>query len=148
MIFDFARRRAEIAPDRLALVEAASGRRLTYREFDERAERAASVLLDHGLGPGDRVATLTLNSTAFFEVLFAAARIGVIVVPLNWRLSVEELRAIVADCGPRLLLHDDANAAMAGRLPVPQLTLAGYDAEVAAAPLARHSDGAWAANGI
>lgn len=148
MLFDFARRRAEIAPDRLAFIEAASGRRLTYRDFDERAERAASVLLEHGLGPGDRVATLTLNGTAFFEVLFAAARIGVIVVPLNWRLSVEEIRAIVADCGPRLLLHDDANAAMAARLPVPQLTLAGYDAKVAAAPLARHSDGAWAANGI
>lgn len=94
------------------------------------------------------MATLTLNGTAFFEVLFAAARIGVIVVPLNWRLSVEELRVIVADCAPRLLLHDDANAAMAARLPVPQLTLAGYEQEVAAAPLSRHGDDAWAANGI
>lgn len=44
MLFDFARRRAEIAPDRLAFIEAASGRRLTYRDFDERAERAAFVL--------------------------------------------------------------------------------------------------------
>ena len=148
MIFDFARRRAEIAPDRLAFTEAASGRRLTYREFDDRAERAAAVLLEHGLGPGDRVATLTLNGTAFFEILFAAARIGAIVVPLNWRLSIEELRAIVADCAPRLIVHDDANAAMAARLPVPPLALAGYEEEVAAAPLVRHGDGAWAPEGI
>ncbi len=148
MIFDFARRRAEIAPDRLAFIEAPSGRRLTYREFDERAERAAAVLLDYGLGPGDRVATLSLNGSAFFEILFAAARIGVIVVPLNWRLSVEELRAIVADCAPRLLLHDETNSGMAARLPVPPLTLAGYEAEVAAAHVSRHGDGAWAANGI
>jgi len=148
MIFDFARRRAEIAPDRLAFIEAASGRRLTYRAFDERAERAAAVLLDHGLGPGDRVATLSLNGTAFFEILFAAARIGVIVVPLNWRLSVDELRAIVADCAPRLVIHDDTNAAIAARLPVPQLALAGYEQRAAAATLSRHGDGIWAANGI
>ncbi len=148
MIFDFARRRAEIAPDRLAFTEAASGRRLTYREFDDRAERAAAVLLEHGLGPGDRVATLTLNGTAFFEILFAAARIGAIVVPLNWRLSIEELRAIVADCAPRLIVHDAANAAMAARLPVPPLALAGYEEEVASAPFVRHGDGAWAPEGI
>ena len=148
MIFDFARRRAEITPDRLAFIEAASGRRFTYRDLDERAERAAGVLLDHGLGPGDRVATLTLNGTAFFEILFAAARIGVIVVPLNWRLAVEELRAIVADCTPRLLLHDDANATMAARLPVPALSLAAYEERLSVASVARHGDGAWKPEGV
>lgn len=148
MIFDFARRRAELAPDRIAFIEAASGRTLTYRAFDQRAERAAHLLRDLGVGRGDRVATLMLNETAFFEILFSAARLGAIVVPLNWRLAADELRPILADCSPRLLVHDRANAEMAQRLSVPVLSLADYEARIATPPPARLGDGAWSPDGI
>jgi fatty-acyl-CoA synthase len=148
MIFDFARRRAEIAPDRVAFIEAASGRTLTYRAFDDRAERAAHVLADLGIGRGDRIATLTLNEIAFFEILFAAARLGAIMVPLNWRLAADELHPILADCTPRLLVHDRANTEMAQCLSVPTLSLADYEARIAVSSPAHLSDGAWSPDGI
>ncbi len=131
MVADFARRRAETSPDRIAFAEAASGRRFTYRDFDARADRAAHLLGTLGVVRGDRVATLTLNEIAFFEILVAAARIGAIVVPLNWRLATDELRPILADCAPRLLVHDAANAEMAAKLSVPRLPLADYETRLA-----------------
>ena len=144
MILDFARRRAEIAPDRIAFIEAAGGRTVTYRAFDDRAERAAHLLRDLGVGRGDRIALLMLNEVAFFEILVASARLGALVIPLNWRLTADELRPILTDGAPRLLVHDDANAGMAGNLPVPRLSLADYEARIAAAPSpARLGNGAW-----
>ncbi len=132
MVADFARCRAETDPDRIAFVDAAGGRRLTYRDFNTRADGAARLLRELNIGHGDRVATLTLNEIAFFEILIAAARIGAIVVPLNWRLAADELRPIIADCSPRLLIHDAANAAMAAQLSIPLLSLADYEARLVA----------------
>jgi fatty-acyl-CoA synthase len=150
-IFDIARRRAEIAPDRIALVERATGRSLTYREFDRRAERAARLLLARGLVRGDRVAILTLNCAAFFEILLGCAKAGLILVPLNWRLSAGELAAILADCTPRLLVHDAANADTAAMLErsggPPALSIAAYERECVA-PADPLGDGAWPVDGL
>jgi fatty-acyl-CoA synthase len=147
-MFDFARRRAELSPDRLAFVEAAGGRSFTYRAFDDRAERAGQVLRDLGLGRGDRVALLMLNEVAFFELLFAAARIGAIAVPLNWRLAASELGAVIADCSPRLLVHDTANDATAPQLGTPVLSLATYEKRLADVTPASPDDGAWKSDAV
>jgi len=150
-IFDIARRRAEIAPDRIAFVERATGRSLTYRDLDLRAERAARILLARGLVRGDRVAALTLNDIAFFEILLGCAKAGLVLVPLNWRLAIDELAAILSDCTPRLLIHDAANADAAGQLErrggPPVLSLATYEAETIA-PAEPLGDGAWPADGL
>jgi fatty-acyl-CoA synthase len=149
MVFDFARRRAELTPDRTAFVEAAGGRSLTYRDFDRRAERAALLLRDLGVLPGDRVALLMLNEIAFFEILFAAARIGAIAVPLNWRLATDELRLILADCSPRLLVHDRTHADMAARLGAAALPLADYESRIAAASSSSpRRDDSWPSEGL
>ncbi len=145
MVADFARRRAETDPDRIAFIEAASGHTLAYRDFDRRAGSAARLLRSLGIGRGDRVATLTLNEIAFFEILVATARIGAIVVPLNWRLAADELRPILADCAPRLLVHDAANATMATQLAAPLLSLFDYEARLAAG---ERFDSDWPADGI
>lgn len=72
----------------------------------------------HGLRPGDRVAWLGLNHPAVIVLLFALARLGAVLVPLNHRLSPAEWRAVLDDCAPRLLVHDalftDAARALAG----------------------------------
>jgi fatty-acyl-CoA synthase len=100
--------RARITPDRLALVDVATGLRLTYRQLDDRAASCARSWLDVlGLEPGDRVALLSGNRVEFIDVFFAAAKSGIVLVPLNTRLTPAELGYILADCEPRALLYDD-----------------------------------------
>ncbi len=70
--------RARLTPDRLALVEVASGRRLTYRDLNTRAEACARTWLELGLAPGDRVAVLSGNRVEFLDAFFAAAKTGII----------------------------------------------------------------------
>jgi len=94
-------------PQSLAAVDLATGRWHTYQVFDDRITRLAGTLQSRfGIAPGDRVAVLAPNTTDTFEVQFACGRIGAIFVPLNWRLANAELKAILADCEPALLIHD------------------------------------------
>jgi len=115
--FDWVAKRAELTPDATALVDSATGREFTYEAFDRRAGRLARFFREEwGIHPGDRIAFLGHNSTDVFDLLFAAAKAGAILVPLNWRLAVPELQGIVADGSPRALVHDDAFAAEAEAL--------------------------------
>src|SRR5690242_12982811 len=104
---------AELAPGAIAFEEADGSRRVTFAEFNERAERGAAALERMGVAVGERVAILCHNSTTFFEVLFACGKTGAILVPLNWRQTPAELAPILGDCGARLLLHDAATAGLA-----------------------------------
>jgi fatty-acyl-CoA synthase len=90
--FDWIKRHAERAPEKLALVDAHSGRRLTYTQFNERADRLASFLVDTlGLKVGERISILAQNSSDYYEVLFACGKSGIILNTLNWRLAPPEL---------------------------------------------------------
>ena len=94
-------------PHSLAAVDLATGRHHNYRDFDDRISRLAGALQSqYGIAPGDRIAVLAPNTTDTFEVQFACGRIGAIFVPLNWRLAKPELRAILADCAPAVLIFD------------------------------------------
>ena len=89
-----------------AAIDLATGRRHSYRSFDERISRLAGSLQSRGITPNERIAVLAPNTTDTFEVQFACGRIGAIFVPLNWRLANPELRAILADCTPAMLIYD------------------------------------------
>jgi fatty-acyl-CoA synthase len=137
--FDWLAKRAELSPDKTALVDMATGRRFTYAQFHERASRLAELLqAEWGIGPGDRVAILAPNSTDYFEVLYGCAKAGAILVCLNWRLAVPELEAILRDSTPRALIYDAAFGtaahALLGRTTLEHLACLGE-----AAP-----DGEWA----
>jgi len=107
MTFDLLNKRAEIAPEKVALVDDAMGREFTYAQFNKRASRCAEVMRDkYGIHPGDRVAILAQNSTDFFEILYACAKIKAILVPINWRLAIPEAEFIVDDCTPKGLFYD------------------------------------------
>ncbi|GAB4350814.1 MAG: long-chain fatty acid--CoA ligase [Gammaproteobacteria bacterium] len=115
-LFDFAVKRAELTPGKVALVEWKSGRETTYRELNENAERFAGSLARSGIGRGERIAILCHNTPRFFEILFGCAKAGVVLVPLNWRQTPPELVPLLDDCQPRLLLHDSATAELARAL--------------------------------
>ncbi|MCB1054225.1 MAG: AMP-binding protein [Acidobacteria bacterium] len=97
--------RARITPDKTALVEVATGRRLAYRELDERARRMARVWVEAlELAVGERVAILSHNRTEYLEAFFATAKSGVILVTLGTRLTAPELAGILDDCGAAVVL--------------------------------------------
>lgn len=75
------------------------GRRLTYGELDRRATRVAVAIARLGVAPGDRVGVLTKNSDEYFELLFGLIRSGGVAVPVNWRLSLQEVAVILNDAG-------------------------------------------------
>ena len=101
------------------------GTATTYRQLADRISVAARVLHQLGIEPGDRVAYCGLNRLEMFEILFACARLGAIVVPLNNRLVEAELSAQIADSDPSVLFATDGLAstlqAAAGSRPVRDL---------------------------
>jgi len=94
-------------PDKIAAIDLASERRLSYAQFDARVSCLATHLRDElKVGRGDRVAVLALNTTDTLEVQFACGRIGAVFLPLNTRLTVPELQYIVGDSSPKVMIHD------------------------------------------
>jgi acyl-CoA synthetase (AMP-forming)/AMP-acid ligase II len=99
-------KRALLNPGLEALVDEAAARRFTFAELNEQADRAAHLLTGLGLANGDRVAALLPNGHHFAEVFYGAARAGLVVVPLNWRLVADELGFMLRDSGATVLVLD------------------------------------------
>ena len=78
--------------------------RLTWKELDERVDRLATGLLSLGIRPGEHVAILAQNSHRFVEFYYACSRGGFVAVPLNWRLSDDELTYIIGHSETAALL--------------------------------------------
>ena len=103
---------AQRTPDKTALTY--RGERISYAQFLSRIESLGAWLSKQGVGPGDVVAVLMKNSSAFLEIAFATSHVGAVLLPVNYRLSQEEVTYIVGDAGARLLLVDDDLLSRAG----------------------------------
>lgn len=100
-------RNAAFAPDKTAI--SFEGTRLSYAAFAARIERTATALKQElGVSRGDRVAILSLNRPDYLVLLYACARLGAILVPLNWRLAVAEQLFILSDAGAKVLVLEQA----------------------------------------
>ena len=93
------------SPHLVAIVEP-GGRTLTYGELASEADRIARGLRSAGLATGDTIALLLPNGADILTVYFAAAQIGLHVVPLNWHLTPAELGYILRDSGARVFVAD------------------------------------------
>jgi fatty-acyl-CoA synthase len=102
---------ARRTPQRCALKY--GGEDVSYAAFDDRIRRVAGWLVSHGIGADDVVAVLMKNSAAFLELVFAASHIGSVFLPINYRLSADEVGYIVGNSGARLLIADEELAAIA-----------------------------------
>jgi len=135
---DLIAKRAALNPHGVALEDAATGRSLTYAALDARAARVAALMAEQGVAAGDRVAVLARNRIEYFELLFGCAKLGAVLVPLNWRMPPAELDGLIADAQPVLLFHGAAEAAAARALaaPPPAVDFDGdYEGLLAGAPL-------------
>tara|TARA_B110000503_G_scaffold12013_3_gene16226 strand:- start:37563 stop:39056 length:1494 start_codon:yes stop_codon:yes gene_type:complete len=99
-------RRAELNPARIALIF--EEQELRYDEFGERVRRLSTLLRSGGVCVGDRVGYLGLNHPVLLETMFAAQALGAIFVPMNYRLTAQELTFIINDAGIHTLVVDDA----------------------------------------
>jgi long-chain acyl-CoA synthetase len=82
--------------------------RLTYAQLDERVNRLADALGKRGITRDDRIAWIGQNSVKLIETLLAAAKLGAVLWPANWRLTGTELRQLVDDFAPKLIFWQDA----------------------------------------
>jgi len=95
------------------------GEDISYAAFDDRIRKVAGWLVARGIGPDAVVAVLMRNSTAFLELAFATSHIGAVFLPINYRLSADEVGYIVGNSGARLLVVDEEFAAIAaGGAPI------------------------------
>jgi fatty-acyl-CoA synthase len=121
-------RNAAFCPDKPAMVF--EGEVLTYAALRARIEQAARALrAEFGIGRGDRVAILSLNRPDYLVLLYACARLGAMLVPLNWRLAAAEQSFILTDAAVKLLVLEQA---FAGILPaldagLPATGVIGFD---------------------
>lgn len=84
------------------------GRRTSYAALDRWSSRLAAGLVERlGVRPGDRVAILDKNSDRYLALIFAIAKAGAVMVPVNWRLRAPEVAQIVGDAGPTALVVGD-----------------------------------------
>jgi acyl-CoA synthetase (AMP-forming)/AMP-acid ligase II len=96
-------------PQKPAVVDRDFGRdvRLTYTELDDRANRLAHALATAGVGPGDRLLWLGQNSFRVVEGLAAAAKLGAMFCPANWRQSADEMAFAIDDVDAKVVIWQD-----------------------------------------
>ena len=105
------RDRGVVTPDRVAIDFLDDT--TTYGQLDDRSERLAAALLARGLRRGDRIVSLTGNRPEHVELLFACAKAGLILAPLNHRLAPPELAYQLDDADPALFFVHDEQADLA-----------------------------------
>ncbi|WP_084126496.1 class I adenylate-forming enzyme family protein [Demequina sp. NBRC 110054] len=133
---------AEQRPDHTAIDE--GGVSLTYEALAARARGLADSLREAGYGAGDRIATVSANSTDHVVAFFACALDGLTFAPLSHRLTVSELGRLLARTAPALILTDDeheaavrhARVAAPHRVPTAPLGSSGVESH---APRAAHA---------
>ncbi len=101
---DIPRHYARTEPGRLALRDDTG--RISFAQLNSRSNQIANALAGLGVVAADRVAFLAKNTARYFEVLFAANKLGAALLPLNWRLAAPEIEEILADAKPRVLIAD------------------------------------------
>ncbi|HET6940168.1 MAG TPA: AMP-binding protein, partial [Nocardioides sp.] len=103
---DLPRRTARRYPDKPAIIDGAT--RLTFAELDAAVDRAAAAMAAAGLTKGDRLALLCHNCWQFAVLDFATARIGVVLVPVNFMLGGDEIAFILDHSGAKAFVVEDA----------------------------------------
>ena len=102
---DMLREHRRSRPTSLAVID--GDVRLTYPELDERVNRLTHALAAEGVGPGERVLWLGQNSARIVELLLAAAKLGAMCCPANWRQTAEELAFVIDDLSPRVVVWQE-----------------------------------------
>ena len=105
-LYDLIRRNAQCFRDRPAWLDVDTATSVSFGEFSAQVDRLAAGLERAGIGAGDRIGVVGKNSLAFFRIYGAAAALGAIVLPVNWRLSAREVAFNLNDGTPAIVFGD------------------------------------------
>jgi fatty-acyl-CoA synthase len=98
---------ADRTPENIAMVEGFNNREFTYATFNQRSATLAGYMQKMwGIGAGDVVAILAMNTVEYFTFQFACVKLGALMLPLNWRLAEPELLYILNDADAKALIYD------------------------------------------
>ena len=144
---DWLGRRARYTPHKEGLVvlsgaqHAGLGRpgepplRLTFDQWNRRANRTAHLLRSYGVEKGDRVGVISQNCVEMLDLLFACGKLGAIYTPYNWRLTAAEMRPMVEDADPKLLCYGPHFDGVAAEMEVGRaIAMADFDSLLEAFP--------------
>ena len=106
-VTDWLDKRARLTPDKVALIDYASGAETTFAGWNERVNQTANYLRSLGIGKGDLVAVYAMNRLEYLDLFWAAPKIGAVLQNLNWRLTVHELKGIVESGAPKVLVYSE-----------------------------------------
>lgn len=98
----FLTKRAQLSPHKEGLV--CEDQRLSFSQMNQRCNKLVHALRKLGVEKGDRVAILAFNEPEYYDLFNAAAKMGAIMVTLNYRLAAPELQYIMEDCGAKVLI--------------------------------------------
>jgi fatty-acyl-CoA synthase len=104
---DWLNRREQLSPNKIALIDAASGNQeITYRQWNRRVNQIANFLHERlGVSKGDRISIYSMNRMEYLDMLFACNKLGAVLQVINWRLTVEELESIIGEVDPAVLVY-------------------------------------------
>lgn len=138
-MYNVLKRNARIHGNRTALVF--ERQRVTYGELLEKVDSLAGGLAAVGIKRNDRIAVLAKNTLEYVYLYGAAARLGAIMLPINWRLNPDEIAYVLSDGAPKILVSDpDFHSVVAPLLPTADLTDACYSMCDAADPFKSFDD--------
>ncbi len=104
---DWLARRAQLSPDKTAIVDTTTKDNITYAQWNAQANRCAHLLQSFNVAQGDRVAILASNCMAYLDTWFACNKLGAVLQALNWRLTAYELSNIIRDANPKILIYSE-----------------------------------------
>lgn len=104
--------RSRLNPNKEFVYDVRAEKRFSFAQLNARANSLGDQLQKLGLNAGDRVAVLSYNGHEFIESFFGPAKVGLVIMPLNWRLTADELAFILKDGGARALIFDPDFAAV------------------------------------
>ena len=129
--YDWAEYQSKMHSNKIAITDYSLNKKISYKELNLTACKIANFLQAEGIEHGDRIGILSKNNSIFFELQFACSKVGSIMVPLNWRLTANELAFILDDCEPSLLIVDDCFETIANQLKslIPNITIQFFNSD-------------------
>ena len=102
---DWLEKRAQLSPDKVALINADTKEKFTYAQWNKNANQTAYYLQSLGIKKGDRIAVLAANCIEYMDIWFSCNKLGAIMQSLNWRLTPVELKGIIDYATPKVLVY-------------------------------------------
>ncbi|MDO6595548.1 class I adenylate-forming enzyme family protein [Oceanihabitans sp. 2_MG-2023] len=115
---DWTAKWADYTPEKIAITSYDANKSYSYKDLHRYANRLINKLIELDLEEGDRIAVLAEHSLEYIVLFVACQRMGVILVPLNYRQPINQIAKLIVDCTPSLFIYNDNHQDKAAQLPI------------------------------